>query len=146
MNFEPQRFFIGQMDFGSILLPGALLTYLLTNEIGPVVLGDCFAKLAGAQAWAAFLFAGYFFAHQVFMLGSCLDKFNCCVQRYSSSKLAPITVPVILATTRRALAVGRDRPRFGPALRFRSHGADQADDCQPALTRRAMARPRQRGA
>lgn len=29
MNFDPQKFFIGLMDFFSILLPGALLTYLL---------------------------------------------------------------------------------------------------------------------
>jgi len=32
MNFEPQKFFIGLMDFFSILLPGALLTYLLMDE------------------------------------------------------------------------------------------------------------------
>jgi hypothetical protein len=28
MNFEPQKFFIGLIDFFSILLPGAVLTYL----------------------------------------------------------------------------------------------------------------------
>ncbi len=32
MNFEPQKFFIGLMDFFSILLPGALLTYRLMSE------------------------------------------------------------------------------------------------------------------
>jgi hypothetical protein len=37
MNFEPQKFFIGLMDFFSILLPGALLTYLLRGEAGPAV-------------------------------------------------------------------------------------------------------------
>ena len=35
MNFDPQKFFIGLMDFFSILLPGALLTYLLMGEVGP---------------------------------------------------------------------------------------------------------------
>lgn len=36
VNVEPQNFFIGLMDFFSILLPGALLTYLLMGEVGPV--------------------------------------------------------------------------------------------------------------
>lgn len=51
MNFDRQYFFIGLMDFFSILLPGALPTYLLMGKVGPVVLGDRYAKLAGAQAW-----------------------------------------------------------------------------------------------
>ena len=61
MNFDPQKFIIGLMDFFSILLPGALLTWLLMGEAGPAVLGDRYAKLNGAQAWAAFLFAGHLF-------------------------------------------------------------------------------------
>ena len=73
MNFDPQKFFIGLMDFFSILLPGALLTYLLMGEVGPVVLGDRYAKLTGAEAWAAFLFASYLLGHLVFLLGSWLD-------------------------------------------------------------------------
>lgn len=64
MNFDPHKFFIGLMDFFSILLPGALLTY---------VLGDRYAQLAGAQAWATFLFANYLFGHLLFLLGSRLD-------------------------------------------------------------------------
>jgi 8-oxo-dGTP pyrophosphatase MutT (NUDIX family) len=74
MNFEPQKFFIGLMDFFSILLPGALLSYLLMDEIGPVVLGDRYAKLAGAEAWAVFLFASYLSGHLIFLLGSWLDE------------------------------------------------------------------------
>lgn len=54
MNLDPQKFFIGLMGFFSILLAGALLTYLLMDEVGQVVMGDRYAKLAGAQAWAAF--------------------------------------------------------------------------------------------
>lgn len=57
MKYQPlryelrlQKFFIGLMDFFSILLPGALLTWLLMHEVGPVVLGDRYAKLAGAEA------------------------------------------------------------------------------------------------
>lgn len=44
MNFDPQKFFIGLMDFFSILLPGALLTYLLMGEMGSVVLGDRYCQ------------------------------------------------------------------------------------------------------
>lgn len=43
MNFGPQKFFIGLMEFFSILLPGALLTFWLMSEVGPVVLGDRYA-------------------------------------------------------------------------------------------------------
>lgn len=75
MNFEPQKFFIGLMDFVSILLLGALLTWLLMDEVGPVVLGDRYTQLAGAQAWVAFLFASYLLGHLVFLLGSWLDEF-----------------------------------------------------------------------
>ena len=32
MNFDPQKLFVGLMDVFSILLPGALLTWLLMGE------------------------------------------------------------------------------------------------------------------
>jgi len=83
MNFDPQKFFIGLMDFFSIMLPGALLTWLLMGEVGPAVLGDRYAKLDGAQAWAAFLFASYLFGHLVFLLGSWLDEFYDWARRYT---------------------------------------------------------------
>jgi hypothetical protein len=73
MNFDPQKFFIGLMDFFFILLPGALLTYLLMGEMGPTVLGDRYGMVAVAQAWVAFLFASYLLGHLVFLLGSWLD-------------------------------------------------------------------------
>jgi 8-oxo-dGTP pyrophosphatase MutT (NUDIX family) len=75
MSLEPEKFFIGLMDFFSILLPGALLTYLVMDETGSVVLGERYSKLASAEAWAAFLFASYLFGHLVFLLGSWLDEF-----------------------------------------------------------------------
>lgn len=83
MTFDLQKFFIGLMDFFSILLPGVLLTYLLMGEVGPVVFGDRCAALAGAQAWAAFLFASYLFGHLVFLLGSWLDEFYDWARRYT---------------------------------------------------------------
>jgi hypothetical protein len=45
------------------------------GEVGPVLLGDRYAQLAGAQAWAAFFFASYLFGHLVFLLSSWLDEF-----------------------------------------------------------------------
>ena len=96
MNLDPQKFFIGLMDFFSILLPGALLTCLLMGEVGPVVLADRYAKLAGAQAWAALLFASYLFGHLVFLLGSWMDEFYDWARRYAlNRKLGPYEVPLL---------------------------------------------------
>ena len=75
MNFDPQKLFIGLMDFFSILLPGALLTYLLMDQVGPVLLAERYGMLAGSEGWAAFLFASYLFGHLIFLLGSWLDEF-----------------------------------------------------------------------
>ena len=82
MNFDPRSSSIGRMDFFSILLPGALLTYLLMSDVGPVVLGERYAKLAGTEARAAFLSASYLFGHLVFLLGSWLDEFYDWARRY----------------------------------------------------------------
>jgi hypothetical protein len=43
------------------------------GDVGPVVLGDRYSNLDGAQAWAAFLFTSYLLGHLVFLLGSWLD-------------------------------------------------------------------------
>jgi len=50
VNLAPQTFFIGLIDFVSILLPGALLTWLLIGEVGPAVLGDRHAALTSAPS------------------------------------------------------------------------------------------------
>ncbi|MBK9316769.1 MAG: hypothetical protein IPM55_21365 [Acidobacteria bacterium] len=93
MNFDPQKFFIGLMDFFSILLPGALLTYLLMGEVGPVILGDRYATLTGAEAWAAFLFASYLFGHLVFLLGSRVDEFYDWARSYTvNTQTQPLQV------------------------------------------------------
>ncbi|MCX5954231.1 MAG: hypothetical protein NTZ40_12235 [Cyanobacteria bacterium] len=79
------------MTFFSILLQGALLTWLLMGEVGPIVLGDRYAKLAGAQAWAVFLFAIYLFSQLVFLLGSWLAAFYDWSLHYT---LKPQTAPL----------------------------------------------------
>lgn len=70
MNFEPQKFFIGLIDFFSILLPGALLTYVLRDTLGPQFLGDGYDALADAEAWAVFLFCSYLLGHFIFLIGA----------------------------------------------------------------------------
>ncbi|RQR34437.1 hypothetical protein DIE23_12510 [Burkholderia sp. Bp9143] len=71
MKPVPHECFIDPTDDFSVLLPGALLAWLMMGRMGPVVLGHRHAKLDGVRAWAALLFASHFFGHRVFLLGSC---------------------------------------------------------------------------
>jgi 8-oxo-dGTP pyrophosphatase MutT (NUDIX family) len=68
MNFEPQKFFIGLVDFFSVWLPGAILAYLIT--ISPPF-GSI--PLEGAKDWVVFLVGSYLLGHFIFLLGSQLD-------------------------------------------------------------------------
>jgi 8-oxo-dGTP pyrophosphatase MutT (NUDIX family) len=45
MKPVPHEFFVGLTDFFSILLPGALLSWLMMGEAGPVVLGQGYVAL-----------------------------------------------------------------------------------------------------
>ena len=83
MDFDPQKFFIGLMDFFSILLPGALLTWLFMDDVGPLVIGENYSSLSETQAWAAFLFASYLLGHLIFLLGTWLDDFYDWSRRYT---------------------------------------------------------------
>lgn len=70
MNFEPQKFFIGLVDFFSVLLPGALFTFLFKDGLGNAFLGPDFGGLTGTEAQIAFLFASYLFGHFIFLIGA----------------------------------------------------------------------------
>lgn len=72
MNFEPQKFFIGLIDFFSILLPGALFTFLLKDELGSRLLGDEYYQLADTDSGLVFLFSSYLLGHFIFLIGSWL--------------------------------------------------------------------------
>ncbi len=75
MKFEPETFFIGIIDFFSILLPGAVVTAVVTPEAKSVLFGPVFPAYAGeAEQWAIFLFASYLLGHFFFFLGSRLDE------------------------------------------------------------------------
>lgn len=73
MDVEPQKFFIGVIDFFSILLPGAILTFAAKNKIGPLLFGSSYGELVGTAGWIAFLFSAYLLGHFIFLIGSCLD-------------------------------------------------------------------------
>jgi 8-oxo-dGTP pyrophosphatase MutT (NUDIX family) len=73
MDLEPKKFFIGVIDLFSVLLPGALLTFLLmVDEGGPFFLGTSSKHLTGAAGWLAFFFSSYLLGHFIFLLGAAL--------------------------------------------------------------------------
>ena len=77
MSFEPQKFFIGLIDFFAIILPGALLTFLVKDRLGESLLGWNYGQLEGTSAWVVFLTASYLLGHFVFLIGSwLLDDFT----------------------------------------------------------------------
>lgn len=95
MNFEPQKFFIGLMDFFSILLPGGLMTFFVKDALGPVLLGQSsWDQLTGAQGWVGFLTASYLLGHFIFLLGAWLldehvyDRIRSATRRQQFQKLA----------------------------------------------------------
>ena len=72
MSAEPQKFFVGLVDFFSVVMPGAMLTYL----VGPDLLGlfEWRRPVApnGVESWVAFLFVSYLLGHFIFLAGSLL--------------------------------------------------------------------------
>lgn len=70
MSFEPEKFFIGLMDFFAVLLPGALLTYLIKDMVGPSVLGSDYYRLGETEGTAIFLFSAYLLGHFIFLIGA----------------------------------------------------------------------------
>jgi 8-oxo-dGTP pyrophosphatase MutT (NUDIX family) len=72
MNFEPQKFFIGLVDFFSIFMPGALLTYL-GKDWATSVLHQAPLVLDSTEAGIVFLFASYLLGHFAYLVGGTLD-------------------------------------------------------------------------
>jgi 8-oxo-dGTP pyrophosphatase MutT (NUDIX family) len=74
MNFEPQKFFIGLVDFFSIFMPGALLTYLVKDWVALKFLGSAGYPLNGIEPAIVFFFASYLLGHAAFLLSAVLDE------------------------------------------------------------------------
>jgi 8-oxo-dGTP pyrophosphatase MutT (NUDIX family) len=51
MSFEPEKFFVGLMDFFSILLPGALLTFLLMDLLDSIDAKNTVNTFQWSKAW-----------------------------------------------------------------------------------------------
>ncbi len=74
MSYKPTDFFIGVMDFFAIIMPGALLAFLLL-ERGASLFGGLLPPLTGTAAnWVAFLVISYILGHLLHHLGGVLDK------------------------------------------------------------------------
>jgi len=73
MGFEPQKFFIGLIDFFSVFLPGAALAYVIRGEACHIFLGTCPA-INSPGGVSIFLFGSYLLGHFAFLVGSLLDE------------------------------------------------------------------------
>ena len=76
MDFKPQNFFIGVVDFFSVLLPGALLTYFLMGMFYDSFfgIGKTFpAPTDITVKWIIFLLITYTIGNIIYMLSSFLD-------------------------------------------------------------------------
>ena len=74
MSFEPQKFFVGLIDFFAIIMPGALLVYFTRDVAAAWFARAPLAPLDGAEGAAVFLFASYLLGHFAFLLGAVLDE------------------------------------------------------------------------
>jgi ADP-ribose pyrophosphatase YjhB (NUDIX family) len=73
MSFEPEKFFIGLMDFFSILLPGALITYFVQDTAGLWLFGARYLEASETEAAIRFAFSSYLLGHFIFLAGSWID-------------------------------------------------------------------------
>jgi len=75
MNFKPANFFIGLLDFFSIILPGIILCYLQLPFLNSIT-NDFFKDLLdNTQCIVGLLIASYVAGHFVYALGSLLDHY-----------------------------------------------------------------------
>ncbi|HEY2911970.1 MAG TPA: hypothetical protein VGK21_01300, partial [Candidatus Angelobacter sp.] len=70
MGFEPQKFFIGVIDFFSVLLPGVVLTFFVKAPLWRLL-----EYKPGADELAIFLIVSYLLGHFIFLIGSPLDDY-----------------------------------------------------------------------
>ena len=74
MKFEPQKFYIGMIEFFSVILPGVLFTYILMTEYNRLT-GQSY-QIDSNEQGMIFLFISYVAGHFIFMLGSFIDDFD----------------------------------------------------------------------
>ena len=79
MGAKPSDFFIGVMDFFTVLLPGAIVVGIGMQPISQLLQreaarGHLPPVVSGAQGWMVFLVGAYLTGHFLFLLGSFLDS------------------------------------------------------------------------
>jgi 8-oxo-dGTP pyrophosphatase MutT (NUDIX family) len=75
MNFEPQKFFIGLVDFFTILMPGAMITYVVKDWGAANLFGLNFGiGLDRTETIIVFLFFSYLLGHFIFLISAILDE------------------------------------------------------------------------
>jgi ADP-ribose pyrophosphatase YjhB (NUDIX family) len=84
MNLDVSKFFTGLVEFFSILLPGAALTFFLMPAVAPLLLEEAWREHIDGYGVLWFLFASYLVGHLVFLLGAWwLDDLYDHVRRHS---------------------------------------------------------------
>lgn len=84
MGFEPQKFFIGVIDFFSVLLPGVVLAFFIKDHLWRLL-----EYKPGKDELAVFLIVSYLLGHFIFLIGSWLDD-----HVYDRIKAAPFAEQV----------------------------------------------------
>lgn len=75
MSSEPDKFHIGIIDFFSVILPGAVLTFQLRSLADEGFFGNHFPSVkSDTEGWIVFLVIAYILGHFIFLLGSWLDR------------------------------------------------------------------------
>lgn len=74
MGAKPADLFVGVVEFFSVLLPGAFLTFAFERLPATRVFGSVLPALRDpSERWIAFAFSSYLVGHFVFQIGSLLD-------------------------------------------------------------------------
>jgi len=73
MSYKPADFYLGVIDFFAVVLPGAVITLLLS----PIIergYPNAFDEMDSPTLWGMFFFSAYFLGHVLHQLGFLLDK------------------------------------------------------------------------
>ena len=74
MSYKQNDFLIGISELVSILLPGALASYILLPTLEQAARSHGLPQLPEAGNWVAFILLSYFLGHLIFLVGAWLDK------------------------------------------------------------------------
>lgn len=73
MDVEPKKFFVGVVDVFAVLIPGALVTFLVRDWVTVLLLWRPTWPLQAAYEWVIFLLVSYLLGHITFLLSAALD-------------------------------------------------------------------------